>query len=95
MNSSLHRMAISVLTLVTAVASATDLYIAPNGSDVNPGTQAKPFATLERTRDAIRELKKSGPLKEPVNVRLLGGTCLLYTSPSPRDRQKSRMPSSA
>ena len=24
-----------------------------------------------------------------------GITCLLYTSPSPRDRQKSRMPSSA
>ena len=23
------------------------------------------------------------------------GICLLYTSPSPRDRQKSRMPSSA
>ena len=26
---------------------------------------------------------------------LLSLTCLLYTSPSPRDRQKSRMPSSA
>ena len=25
----------------------------------------------------------------------VGMTCLLYTSPSPRDRQKSRMPSSA
>ena len=25
----------------------------------------------------------------------VAGTCLLYTSPSPRDRQKSRMPSSA
>ena len=25
----------------------------------------------------------------------LGYNCLLYTSPSPRDRQKSRMPSSA
>ena len=25
----------------------------------------------------------------------VGATCLLYTSPSPRDRQKSRMPSSA
>ena len=24
-----------------------------------------------------------------------GNVCLLYTSPSPRDRQKSRMPSSA
>ena len=27
--------------------------------------------------------------------RLLSNSCLLYTSPSPRDRQKSRMPSSA
>ena len=27
--------------------------------------------------------------------RLLGGVCLLYTSPSPRDRSVSRMPSSA
>ena len=26
---------------------------------------------------------------------VLNGTCLLYTSPSPRDRQRSRMPSSA
>ena len=41
---------------------------------------------------------------QPVNLILdtdLGpdyddvGACLLYTSPSPRDRQKSRMPSSA
>ena len=34
----------------------------------------------------------NGPAKAGVNG--LGG-CLLYTSPSPRDRQKSRMPSSA
>ena len=27
--------------------------------------------------------------------KMQGWTCLLYTSPSPRDRQKSRMPSSA
>ena len=25
----------------------------------------------------------------------MSGSCLLYTSPSPRDREKSRMPSSA
>ena len=30
-----------------------------------------------------------------VNVFKLFPICLLYTSPSPRDRQKSRMPSSA
>ena len=28
------------------------------------------------------------------HITIIGG-CLLYTSPSPRDRQKSRMPSSA
>jgi carbon storage regulator len=28
-------------------------------------------------------------------VPIIPETCLLYTSPSPRDRQKSRMPSSA
>ena len=28
-------------------------------------------------------------------TRIVPGICLLYTSPSPRDRQKSRMPSSA
>ena len=32
---------------------------------------------------------------EAVAVRYRTATCLLYTSPSPRDRQKSRMPSSA
>ena len=30
-----------------------------------------------------------------LDLRLMGMACLLYTSPSPRDRQKSRMPSSA
>ena len=29
------------------------------------------------------------------STAVLIGDCLLYTSPSPRDRQKSRMPSSA
>ena len=35
--------------------------------------------------------------KQTVSVRpnKIGMPCLLYTSPSPRDRQKSRMPSSA
>ena len=30
-----------------------------------------------------------------VRTIAMDSTCLLYTSPSPRDRQKSRMPSSA
>ena len=31
----------------------------------------------------------------PISILVARICCLLYTSPSPRDRQKSRMPSSA
>ena len=34
-------------------------------------------------------------LQVPVPVTTQIGVCLLYTSPSPRDRTRSRMPSSA
>ena len=34
-------------------------------------------------------------IKRLTNEMLVANSCLLYTSPSPRDRQKSRMPSSA
>ena len=37
----------------------------------------------------------AGFYSEFLDVEGQGKTCLLYTSPSPRDRQKSRMPSSA
>ena len=48
--------------------------------------------------------KNDSIMKEGLITKMTGGTfgikcsrytCLLYTSPSPRDRQKSRMPSSA
>ena len=40
----------------------------------------------------------TSPILPPNKTKLLSDSsyyCLLYTSPSPRDRQKSRMPSSA
>ena len=66
------------------------------------------FINLESTKEALKlnteELAKRGGFGSPTmfvdgknmffgNDRL--NLCLLYTSPSPRDRQKSRMPSSA
>ena len=36
-----------------------------------------------------------GALSESADFYVQGGPCLLYTSPSPRDRTRSRMPSSA
>ena len=46
----------------------------------------------ERKQDAVEIFKREHP-----NGLICRGirSCLLYTSPSPRDRQKSRMPSSA
>ena len=41
------------------------------------------------------EEKDSGPAMPPGGMGGMGGICLLYTSPSPRDLSTSRMPSSA
>jgi hypothetical protein len=53
-------LAALLLALVITAASAADFYVAPDGNDAHPGTQAKPFASLERARDAVRVLRTSG-----------------------------------
>jgi len=64
-----------VALLVTQPGPArADFYIAPTGSDANPGTKAKPFATLERARDAVRARKTSqSAFREKITVCLHGG----------------------
>lgn len=53
---------------------AEDLYVAPSGTDSGPGTQAQPFATPERARDAVRTLLKQASRKpQPITVFLRGG----------------------
>ena len=54
--------------------TTTELYVAPQGNDQNPGTGTSPFATLERARDALRELKAQDGLPPGgVTVWLQGG----------------------
>ncbi|MCX7012796.1 MAG: hypothetical protein NTW86_09610, partial [Candidatus Sumerlaeota bacterium] len=53
-------------------AFAAEFFVAPEGNDANPGTAGKPFASLEKARDAIRALKAKG-LPGPVSVRLMPG----------------------
>ena len=53
-----------------------------------------PIGAKERADDVPARLSKNEFVFTADAVRNAGG-CLLYTSPSPRDRQKSRMPSSA
>lgn len=62
------------LLAICSHSIAAEFHIAPGGSDSNPGTVAKPFATLERARDAIRQLKEdNGFPANGVTVYLHGG----------------------
>ena len=67
---------------------------------------AKTVGVSERTiRTRVRRLEEDGVIRSytirekgiglTALVRMKVGPCLLYTSPSPRDRTRSRMPSSA
>lgn len=66
-----------LVCLVAPAASAKDLYVSPSGSDENPGTEVRPFATLARARDAIRVLKAGGGIQEPVTVFVRQGAYAL------------------
>ena len=59
----------------------------------------KPDSKLVQQLDGVRSILADKvevqPPKSYSFEEQLFGDCLLYTSPSPRDRQKSRMPSSA
>ena len=61
----------------------------------DPKTQVETLNLLRSTRQRLEEAEKTMTrLMTDRNARYLE-SCLLYTSPSPRDRTRSRMPSSA
>jgi len=63
------------MTQVRAEVKA-DFYVAPDGSDTGNGTLEKPFAALEKARDAVRKKIRAG-LGQDVVVLLRGGVYLL------------------
>ncbi|MFC1739833.1 hypothetical protein ACFL1G_12420, partial [Planctomycetota bacterium] len=59
----------------TANADEIALYVSPEGNDAWAGDSIdKPFATIQKARDAIRSMKKRSGLKSAVTVYLRGGT---------------------
>ena len=60
---------------------------------------AEHLGTLRPTGDVLgrraHHMVAAGPLVDPLDVVAACSACLLYTSPSPRDKRQSRMPSSA
>ena len=69
-------------------AETLDIEIFPNRPDLLSGE------TLSRAIRSFIHHQNPGPELE-VSDSSITMTCLLYTSPSPRDRSLSRMPSSA
>ncbi len=69
----MRRIIFIMAILLNTHAHSTDLYVAANGNDSNPGTKAQPFLTLEKARNTIRTLKTS----EPVSVWLRCGYYVL------------------
>jgi len=52
----------------------TAFYVSPSGSDTASGTRPdRPFSTIKRARDAVRELKKANRFNQPVTVYLREG----------------------
>ena len=75
--------------------------VSPIRIDINDGRLPLKGKGLEMTEFAnTAELRRNQLEKLAAGFRMFAyfgfnEGCLLYTSPSPRDRQKSRMPSSA
>jgi len=49
-----------LLFLLPVISTAAELYVCPDGNDVNPGTQSQPLRTLRGARDRVRNIDKNG-----------------------------------
>jgi len=74
---------VCLVALVTATHIATgktlQFHVSEKGNDSWPGASAKPFASLERARDAVRDLKRAsgGESKHPVEIITHGELTML------------------
>jgi hypothetical protein len=63
----------ALLHIVTVGSAwAADFVVSTTGNDNNPGTEEKPFATIERARDAVRRKIAQG-ISENITVLIRGG----------------------
>ena len=62
---------------------------------IESGTNVTPEANDASSNNETPSTNEPGSIQFIGSVASSNNSCLLYTSPSPRDRQKSRMPSSA
>ena len=72
-----HALAVALLLTVVPIGlghgQEADFYVASRGSDANPGTPEKPFATVAKAQEAVRGRIAAG-LGSDLTVRIRGGT---------------------
>jgi hypothetical protein len=61
------------MALGAAALSGSEFYVATSGSDANPGTESKPFASLEAGRDAVRKLDGERKGRGGATIWIRGG----------------------
>ena len=85
------------LTYIYGIGRITAIRICEdNGLDLNARVSSLTEDEVNKIRSWVdANLTIEGDLRRDVQNDIKRKICLLYTSPSPRDRQKSRMPSSA
>ncbi|MEN8126400.1 MAG: PDZ domain-containing protein [Planctomycetota bacterium] len=64
-----------MLTMSVSTVMAYELTVAPDGDDTNPGSSQKPFATLHRAQEAVRQHAERST--EPATVVVRAGTYYL------------------
>ncbi len=67
-------VAFVAIALTPILLPGATFHVSPSGGDADPGSAARPFATLTRAREAVRQLAPGEPRKEPVSVVVHGGT---------------------
>ena len=83
---------IQELVVSTGTQQVSDIYLGLV-ENVIPGIDAAFVNIGDSERNGFIHVTDLGPLRLKKSAASI--TCLLYTSPSPRDRTRSRMPSSA
>jgi len=82
------RLTVVLFFMVSAIARASDVYVAPGGSDANPGTAAAPLATIQAAVDKLQPgdtcliragvyretvvFPRSGTARQPIEVKPYG-----------------------
>lgn len=68
-------VALGIFCFAPGCSSAAEIWVAPNGSDTNPGTREQPLLTPARGLRVAREMRRTAtqPFNEEVRINLRGG----------------------